>query len=92
MSGSRGFLCVSPLPKIFSEVLRMLQVVSDYLVNIRQGEAIVLLDNFFRGCAAVESSDDQIKGHTGPSDAINATGVLGQRNLCYHSLHSQIVA
>ena len=55
------------------------EVVSENLVDVGEVEGGIALGDFFGG-AAVEGSHDQVEGYAGSSDAVDAVGVLRERN------------
>jgi hypothetical protein len=78
--------------ELLGQFIRVLQVISDDLIDIRQLQDIVLLHDLLGGGPPVERSHHEIERDTSTADAICALRVSGQWNCVNDSRHIQIVA
>jgi len=77
---AEGFSLLFARFEIGVEVGLVFEVVAENLVDIGKVEGGIALGDFFGGGAAVEGSHDEVEGYAGSSDAVDAVGVLRERD------------
>ena len=73
--------------EVLSEFIRMLQVIPDDLIDIRQLQTIVFLRDLLGRCPAVEGTNHKIERDASAADAIRTLGISGQWDFVNYGGH-----
>lgn len=66
--------------EVLGQLVRVLQIVSDDLIDVWQLQTVVLLHDLLGRGAAIEGSNHEIEGNARTANAIYSLGVSSQRN------------
>jgi len=80
---AEGFGLLFARFQVGAEVGLVFEVVAENLVDVGEVEGGMAPGDFFGGGAAVEGSHDEVEGHAGSSDTVDAVSVLREGD-CFH--------